>query len=190
MKLQRALFTTVFALLLGTTPLFAPQASGAQMHSSAGTDHSKKLFAAVTGSHPGTIEALTIKLDESFRAITDRRDAKGYIKNKATLRAHESNIKALRNGLRHHTLFAGDDEYQCRASGSQVDVAFQCEEQMKSLIHDVAESFDTFELNSDQPDNAIIIATMDIGPAYVAHRGRSRNLPPRLLNMNRPWRRR
>jgi hypothetical protein len=176
MKLKQLLFASIFVLLFGITPLFAQQASGGQMHSFAGTDHSQKLFGAVTMSHPGTIEALAIKLDESFRAITDARDARGYIKNKAALKAHEANIKALRNGLRNHTLFTGNDEYQCGASGSQLDVAVQCERQITSLIHDVAESFDTFELTNDQPDNPIITATMDIGPAYVAHREALRKL--------------
>jgi hypothetical protein len=170
MKLKQLLFTSIFVLLLGITPLFAHQMSEAPMHTSASTDHSQGLFGAVTVSHPGTIEALAIKLDESFRAITDARDARGYIKNKAALKAHESNIKDLRNGLRHHTLFAGNHEYQCGAGGSQLDAPVHCEQQMKRLVQDVAESFDTFELTNDQPDNPIIVATIDIGPAYTAHR--------------------
>jgi hypothetical protein len=169
MKLKQSLFTTIFALLPGNTPLFAHHASGAPMHPSEGADHPHRLYGAISASPSGTIEALTIKLDESFRVITDARDATGYVKNKAALKAHEANIKALRNGLRHHTLFAGNDEYRCVASGSHLDGAAQCEQQVKSLIHDVAKSFDTFELTNDEPDNPVIIATMDIGPAYAAH---------------------
>ena len=170
MKLKQLLLTTTFALLVGTAPLCALQAAGTQMSSTTGTTHSQKLLGAETLSHPGTIAALTIKLDESFRAINDARDAKGYIKNKTALKVHEANIKALRNGLRHHAIPASNDEYQCEASGSQQDAAVQCEQQIKALVHDVAESFDTFEYTNDVPDNPNSTPTMNIGPAYVAHR--------------------
>jgi hypothetical protein len=116
-NLRQYLFTYIFVLSLGITPLFTHLAAGVQMHSSACTDHSEKLFGAVTVSHPGTNEALTIKLDESFREITEARDANGYIKKKAAQKAHEANIKDLRNTLRHHTLLACNDEYQYGANG-------------------------------------------------------------------------
>jgi hypothetical protein len=170
MKLKQSLFTTTLALFFGIMPLSALQSSGTQMASAAGTEHSKKFLGAETLSHPGTIAALTIKLDESFRAMSDARNAQGYVENQTTLKAHAASIKALRNGLRHHTLFAGNAEYQCGASDSQQDATLQCEQQVKSLVHDVAESFYTFELTDDQPNNPNITPTMDIGPAYLAHR--------------------
>ena len=171
MKLKQSLLTTTFALLLGITPLSALQQSGTQMPSPEGTDRSQKLIAAETLNHPGTIAALTIKLDESFRAISAARNTKGYItKSKAVLKAHEANIRALRNGLRDHTLFAGDDEYDCGTAGPQKEADAQCQEQMKRLVHEVAESFDTLEYTNDAPDNPNSTPTMDIGPAYLAHR--------------------
>jgi hypothetical protein len=169
MKLKESCVAITVALLLGMTPLFARQAPGPQTHAATGTDHLQMVSDAEIMSHPGTIAALTIKLDESFRAISDARDAKGYIKNRTALKTHEANIKALRNGLRHHTLLARNDEYQCAASGSQQNAAVECEQQMKRLVHDVGESFDTFELTNDAPDNPNSTPTMDIGPAYLAH---------------------
>lgn len=170
MTLKPLAFATAVALSgLGIAPLLAVQAPKTQFPAANGTDHSQRLIGVEMPSHPSAIATLALKLDESFRAISEARDVKGYVKNNAALKEHEANIRALRDGVRHHRFVISDDEYQCGASGQQ-DAVFQCQKEVKGVVHDVIESFNAFEQTNDEPDNPSIVVTMNIGPAYVAHR--------------------
>jgi hypothetical protein len=41
---------------------------------------------------------------------------------------------------------------------------------MKGVLYDVVDTFDTYEMTNDAPDNPIYVAIEGIGPAFVAHR--------------------
>jgi hypothetical protein len=41
---------------------------------------------------------------------------------------------------------------------------------MKGVLYDVVESFDTYEMTNDAPNNPNYTPIEDIGPAFVAHR--------------------
>lgn len=154
----------------GASPLFAYQMPSPQMHTAIETDPTQKSLDAEMMSHQSEMKALTIRLGESFQAIGDARDAKGYVQDKAVLKAHEANIKALRDAVRDHKLFLSDYEHQCGVSSKQEDAMVQHQQQMKGVLYDVVESFDTFEETNDQPNNSYIPVTVLIGPAFAAHR--------------------
>jgi hypothetical protein len=146
---------------LGMKPAFAIQTPGMQTQISSGAE---------MVSHESAMKTMTIKLDKSFRAITDARDEKGYVRDKSVLKAHEANIKALRDAVRHYELFPGSDEHQYGTSSKQREAVAQYHQQMKAVLHDVVESFDTFEQINDQLNNSEIVVTMYVGQAWAAHR--------------------
>jgi hypothetical protein len=173
--MTRKLFLTTAAgilLGLGMTPSFGLQMPGIQMPASSQTDsHQKSLdveWAMV--NHQREMQALLVKLDESLQTITAARDAKGYVRNKAALKTHEANIKALRNAVRDHKRFLGGYEHQCGVTGKQQDAMVQHQFQMKGALHDVVESFDAFAQANDQPNNPYIYVTQSVEQAFTAHR--------------------
>ncbi len=106
--------TAVVTLLgFGMTPLFASQMPGMQMPATSQMDNSKNSLDAEMMDHQKEMQTLLAKLDESFKAITDARDEKGYVRDKAVFKAHEANMKALQDAARDHELFLGDYEHQC-----------------------------------------------------------------------------
>ena len=162
-------------LMLGGTPLFAKQMPGMQMPSA--NQPSQDLSAQKSSdveramvNHQKEMQTLLAKLDESFQAIADARDAKGYVRNKAVLKAHEANIKALRDAVRDHKLFLSDYEHQCGVISKQQDAMVEHQLKMKGVLYDVVESFDSFEQANDQPNNSYIVVTMSIDQAFDAHR--------------------
>lgn len=170
MKRKTVLVTAVFTLLgFGMTPLFASQMPEMQMHATSQTDTIKKSLDEEMMDHQKEMQILLVKLDKSFQAITDARDEKGYVRDKAVLKAHEADIKALRDAVRDHKLFLGDYEHQCGVSSKQEDAMVEHQQQMKGALYDVVDSFDAFEQANNQPTNSYIVVTMSIGQASVAH---------------------
>ncbi len=165
--------TAVVALLgLGMTPLFAIQMPRMQMPATSQTDANQKSLDVERAmvNHQKEMQTLLANLDESLQAIAEARDAKGYVRDKAVLKAHEANIKALRNAVRDHKLFLSDYEHQCGVSSKQQDAMVEHQQKMKGVLYDVVESFDTFEQTNDEPNNPSIEVTMSIGLAFVTHR--------------------
>ncbi len=162
-------------LVLGGIPLFAKQMPGIQMPSanqpSQDQSAQKSRYAErAMMNHQKEMQTLLAKLDESFQAIGDARDAKGYVLDKAVLKAHEANIKALRGAVRDHKLILSDYERQCGVSSKQQDAMIEHQQQMKGVLYDVVDSFDALEQANDQPNNPNIVITMYIGEAFAAHR--------------------
>lgn len=171
---RKLFFTTAAAALLGLgmTPLFASRVPGLQEPAASQTDsHQKSLdIESAMENHQGEMEALLIKLDESFQVIADSRDTKGYVRNKAALKIHEANIKALRNIVRDHKLLLSNYEHQCGVTSEQPDAMVQHQHEMLGALHDVVESFDDFAQANDQPNNPYIYVTKPVGQAFTAHR--------------------
>ena len=182
MSRKPVLVIAVVVLLgLGRTPLSANQMPGMQMPSASVPSQDQKdqksrdvEWAMV--NHQKEMRTLVAKLDESFQAITDARDAKGYVRDKAVLKTHQANIKALRDAVRDHRLFLIDYEHQCGVSNKEQDAMAEHQQKMKGVLYDVVESFDTFEQTNDQPNNPGIEVTMSIGLAFVTHREALREL--------------
>ncbi len=176
MSRKPVLVIAVATLLgLGGTPLFATQSPGMQMPSASQPSQDQKEqksrnveWAMV--NHQREMRTLLAKLDESFQAIANARGAKGFVRNKAVLKAHEANIKALRDAVRDHKLFLGDYERQCGVISKQQDAMVEHQLKMKGVLYDVVESFDSFEQANDQPNNSYIVVTMSIDQAFDAHR--------------------
>ncbi len=157
----RKIVSVVFCLAITTITVQA-QSNSAAVHTLNSQD-------AEMMNHQSTIGALTIKLEESFHAIADARDAKGYVQNKAVLKAHEANIKVLRTAERNPRIFLTENYRQCSANNLPQNSIAQYEQQMKGVVHKVVESFYTFEQTNDQQNNSEIYVTMYIGEAYAAH---------------------
>ncbi len=169
---QKPLMPIVFAagLLIALSPCLEGQATvnrppTESTHASASSGLEQEMAA-----HQLEMKSLSTRLDESFQAIANARDSKGYVKNKAVIKTHELNIKILRNAVRDHKLLLTDYEQQCGVNKKQQDAMIEHQQKMKSVLYDIDESFDTFEQSNDQPDNPNIDITMYIGPAFVAHR--------------------
>jgi hypothetical protein len=171
MILKTVFVTAVVTLLgFGMSPLFASQMPGMQMPATSQTDNNKKSLDTEMMDHQKEMQTLLAKLDESLKAITDARDEKGYVRDKAVLKAHEVNIKALRDAVRDHKLFLSNYEHQCGVNSKQQDAMVQHQQMMKGVLYDVVESFDTYEMTNDAPNNPNYTPIEDIGPAFVAHR--------------------
>ncbi len=173
MKRKLFLTTAAAALLgLGMTPLFASRIPGMQKPAASQTDsHQKSLdVESAMENHQREMQALLENLDESFQVIADARDTKGYVRNKAALKIHEANIKALRNIVRNHKFLLSNYEYQCGITSEQPDAMVQHQLEMLGALHDVVESFDAFAQANDQPNNPYIYVTKSVGQAFTAHR--------------------
>jgi hypothetical protein len=163
--------TTVVALLrLGSLPPFSIEMSAAQLPAPSETQRSQQSLDAEMTSHQNEMKALTRKLDESFQAIADARDAKGYVRDKSIIKMHEEDIKALRNAVRDHKLFLTGYEQLCGVNSKQQDAMIQHQQQMKGVLYDVVDTFDTYEMTNDAPNNPNYVPIEDIGPAFAAHR--------------------
>ena len=157
-------------LMLGTVAANAFETAGPPAVATEQVQHTQETVQAEMTAHQTEMKALTVKLTESFRAISEKRDPKGYVQDKSLVKAHEANIKELRTAVREHKLFLGDYEHVCGVNGKQQDAMIQHQQQMKGVLYDVVDSFDAFENANDQVNNPNIDITMSIGEAFVAHR--------------------
>jgi hypothetical protein len=99
--------------------------AGVQLASPGQTQRSQQSLDAEMTSHQNEMKALTTKLDDSFQAIADARDAKGYVRDKLIIEMHEEDIKALRNAARDHKLFLAGYEQLCSVNSKQQDATIQ-----------------------------------------------------------------
>jgi hypothetical protein len=104
---------------------------------------------------PLTSHALLLRLNSSFQAVSQARDQKGFVRDRAALKEHTSNLKAFRKALKRRNLPAAD------TTNSQL-------QNISHLLRDTMESFFAFELANDQPNNPNIVVTMDVRESFVA----------------------
>jgi hypothetical protein len=160
----------------GFAPLFAKQAPAMKMPAAGLGDHNKSSLDVEMTDHQNEMQALTTRLGESFQAIANARDAKGYVHDRAMLKAHEADIKALRNAVRDHKLFLSEYEHTCGVNSKQEDAMIQHQQEMKGMLYDVVETFDTYEYTNDAPDNSYSTPVEEIGLAFDGHRAALKEL--------------
>jgi hypothetical protein len=86
---------------------------------------------------------------------------------------HESaraRYQGATDGGREHKPFLNSYQHQCGINSKQQDTMVQHQQQMKSVLYDVVDTFDTYEMTNDAPDSPIYVAIEGIGPAFVAYR--------------------
>ena len=105
---------------------------------------------------PVTLHLLTLRLNDSFQAVAQARDPKGFVHDRAALKEHTANLKACRKALKHKDLPAAD------ATDSRL-------QNISRLLRDTMESFFAFEQANDQPDNPNIYVTMGVQESFTAH---------------------
>ena len=127
-------------------------------------------------NHQQEMQTLTARLNQSAQIIADARDAKGYVHDKAIIKAHEIDIRAFRNSFRDHKEFLKTYEGPCRVNGKQHDAMVQHQQMMKSVLYDVVETFDTFESSNDGPNDPNIVVTEYVGPAFDLHQNALKEL--------------
>jgi hypothetical protein len=147
-------------LEFGVSPLFAGQTPGMQTTVPSQPNKIQKTLDGEMTDHQSEMASLLAKLEKSFQAVSDARDAKGFVRDKPVLKAHTANIKALRDLVRDHKLFLGAYERQCGVNGKQQDAMVEHQQEMNGALHNIVESFDAFEQANDQPNNAYIYVTM------------------------------
>lgn len=168
-------FTTGLILLaFWVNPLSAiqmpPQLSAVQK------EHGTKSLDAEMANHQQEMQALTARLNQSAQIIANARDAKGYVHDKAIIKAHEVDIRAFRNSFRDHKEFLKTYEDVCGVNGKQHDAMVQHQQMMKSVLYDVVETFDTFEISNDGPNNPNVVITVYVGPAFDLHQNALKEL--------------
>lgn len=168
---------TMIALVeLSMAPLFAFQATAAQTPSAPEMGGMQESPRAELASRQREIESIAVKLNESFQAISDARDTKGYVRNKAALKAHEVDVKLLRHAVREYAQALGEYDRRCDVTGGQEQATVYLEDEMKGIYHDIIESFDDFEQANNQPDNPHIVVTKSVAEAFAEHRNALREL--------------
>lgn len=161
-KLLQVTAGTAF-LGFGTMPLLSLGPPAVQMTTAGYTDPSRKSLDDEMTNHQNEMITLTARLNESFQNIANARDAKGYVHDKALLKAHEVDIRSLRNAVREHKLFLGVYERQCGVTSKHEDIIIQHQHMMKAVLYDVVETFDTYEITNNGPNDPNVVPTEDIG---------------------------
>jgi hypothetical protein len=157
-----ALIVGAGTLGLGARQMSAPQIPAVHIVSD------RVMTSAEMMEHQRDMQALNIKLTESFQAVAKARDAEGYVKDMAIVKAHETDIKALQKSFKEHRELLKAYEHKCGVSSKQQDVMIQHQQAMKAMLYDVVESYDTFEITNEKDPNDSV--TKDIGPAFGEHR--------------------
>jgi hypothetical protein len=104
---------------------------------------------------PVTLHVLTVRLNDSFQAVSQARDKKGFVHDHAALKEHAANLKAFRKALKRKDLAADTTNTRIQS--------------ISHLLHDTTESFFAFEQANDQPDNPNISITMDVQESFAVH---------------------
>jgi hypothetical protein len=160
-------FTAAAALLgFGLVPLFAIQMNGAQMPATGQSEQNQKSADAEMMAHQKEMQDLSTKLDSSFQVMVAATDSRGYVHDKAIVKLHEADIKALRNAVREHKLFLDTDDHQCSAGTKQADAMMQHQQEMKGVLYDVVDTFDTYQT----ADDSSIESSEPVEDALHAHR--------------------
>jgi hypothetical protein len=164
---QKLLLSTAAVALLGVgvVPIFASQMPGMQMPDGTRTDQSQKTTDAEMMAHQSEMQGLLTRLDASFKAVADARNAKGYLPDKSILKAHEADISALRTAVRDHKLFVDWYEQQCGVISKQHDSMVQHQQQMKGILYDVVDTWEGYE----KADGSTIEVSNTVGMAFDEH---------------------
>lgn len=174
-NMPRKLFSTVASLaILGSciVPLLASQMPGMPMAPATQLNQSKASLDAQMMSHQEEMQTLLAKLQASFKAIADARDATGYPADKSLLKTHEADIAEFRSAVRSHKLFDVTYEQQCGANGKQKDAMIEHQQQMKGVLYDVVDTFAQYQ--AADPSSSEISAT--VGMAFDEHKGALKEL--------------
>jgi ectoine hydroxylase-related dioxygenase (phytanoyl-CoA dioxygenase family) len=147
-----------------------------QMTAAAEPDRMQKSLDADMANHQSEMEALANRLEASYHAIADARDAKGYVRDKATLNAHEATIKKFREALREWKRSARNYEHQCGLTREHEDAVAEHQKQMKRVFHDVLDSFETLEYTNEAHYDPNYEAIVPIGDAFNEHRAALKRL--------------
>lgn len=134
----------------------------------------KSAMSAEMMEHQRDMRALSVKLADSFQAVAKARDGEGYVKDMSIVKAHGTDIKALQKSFREHRQFLKIYEHKCKVNSKQLDVMIQHQQEMKAMLYDVVESYDTFEVTNERDPNDSV--TEYIGPAFEEHRAALREL--------------
>ncbi len=164
---QKLFISTAAVALLGVgiVPAFASQMPGMQMPAETQTDPSQKTMDAEMMAHQSEMQALLARLDTSFKAVADARNATGYLPDKSILKAHEADISALRTAVRDHKLFVGTYEQQCGVNSKEHDSMIQHQQLMKNLLYDVVDTWEGYE----KVDASTIEVSNTVGMAFDEH---------------------
>ncbi len=165
---RKPVVLTFACVLLGSSvlPLEAGQIPGMQMQAVSQTDKTQKSVDTQMMNHQAEMKDLIVKLNASFQAIVDAKDAKGYVKDKSLVKAHEADLTALRNAVRAHKLFLTAEEQACGAKSKDDDAMIQHQQQMKSVLYDAVDTFSTYQSANDSS----IEASEPVEDALAAHR--------------------
>ncbi len=167
MTRKQVLFTAVAAVLgFGLTPLFASQMPGMQMPATSQPDKNHKSLDAEMMDHQNEMQTLFAKLEKSFQAIVNAKDANGYVRDKSIVKAHEADLTEFRNAVRNHKLFLIDYEHKCGVNPKLQDAMIQHQQQMKAVLFDVVDSFYAYQ---DANDTSID-TPWAVEEALTAHR--------------------
>ena len=181
MTRNQVLFTAVVAaLVFGLTPLFASQMPEMKMPATSQPDKNQKSLDAEMMDHQNEMQSLFAKLEKSFQAAVDAKDANGYIRDKSIIKAHEADLTELRNAVRNHKLFMVDYESKCGVNSKQHDAMNQHQQQMKAVLYDVVDTFyawmsaDDHSIEVSEPvENALTAhreALKELGDAIAQHK--------------------
>ena len=150
------------ALLLIISAIVPTSVRGAQGASTADS------FKTQQGSlSQASLDELTTRLNYSFKAVGDARNGKGYVHDKAVLKAHENDLKTFRTALQHNRITFGDERKPDKPNREAQSLKDRRREISVALRH-VADSFNAFEQANDEPGNPNIVLAMRINEAYAA----------------------
>lgn len=111
---------------------------------------------AIETNRPLTLRELALNLNSSFQAVAQARDSKGFVHDRSALKQHTANLKAFGKTIKRMEHSAGESE-----NGKLQNIS--------RLLHDTKESFFAFEQANDQPNNPLIVVTMDVQESWAAH---------------------
>lgn len=167
MTSKSVVLTAMAAILgFGITLLFAIQMPGMQMPATSQTDQNQKSLDVEMMNHQSEMQALLAKLEASFQAIMDAKDANGRVHGKSIVKAHEADLTELRNAVRHHKQFLIDYEGKCSVNSKQHDAMIEHQQQMKAVLFDVVDTFYTYMDAND----STIVASEPVEDALTALR--------------------
>jgi len=103
-----------------------------------------------------TLNALILKLNSSFQAVSQARDSRGYVRNDSLLKTHSAILRALKNTMK------GKSEESILASPPQ-------RRELKAELRALDDSFDQFLLAHDRLNNSEVVLYMNVKEAFSAH---------------------
>jgi hypothetical protein len=103
-----------------------------------------------------SLSALVLRLNNSFQAVSNARDSRGYVMDSSILKTHSTNLNALKKALR----------------GKRGELLITPQSQRRKLkaeFRALDDSFDQFLLAHDAISNPEVVVYMDIKESFSAH---------------------